>query len=96
VIGANNASLQERPERFNIVRMNLAAHVLAASMMHGLMPDAATKIVVFLLFIGRYKRNFIADDLANEPLQVRASASPIILHTPLPLRSIAPITPTLP
>ena len=66
VVGADNPSLQQQPEGFDIVRVNLTAHVLAAAMIHGLMAHAATEIVVVLIFIGRDQRHFIADDLADE------------------------------
>ena len=64
MVGADDAALQERPERFDIVGVDVAAHPFVLRMVNALM--RATEQLVGLILIGRDQRNSIARNLANE------------------------------
>ena len=59
---------------FDIVGVNFAAHVLALRVLYGFMADAASKVVVALILIGRDERDLFVDGMADESGQ-RASIS---------------------
>src|SRR5208283_5091530 len=74
VIRADHAALQQRPERFHVVRVDGAAHVLAALVADGLMRQAlpAFKVLIAGMFIGRDQRDFFfVHYFVNEPVQSR-------------------------
>jgi hypothetical protein len=61
---SDDSALEQTPKAFDVVRMDLAAHVFMLAMLHGLMRQA--KIVVTLVFIGRDQIDFFIDNLAHE------------------------------
>ena len=97
VIRPDDPALQQSPEGLDIVGVNLTANILALRVLDGLMTDAAPKVVVALVLVRRDKRDLLIRRRAERirPACERQLA-PMIRQTTLPLRSIAPITPTLP
>ncbi len=74
VIGANDPALQERPERFHVVRVDEAAHVLAAAMIDGFMRQIrpAVEILIARVLIGRDQFNLVlVHDTIDEAVQRR-------------------------
>jgi len=69
MVRADNSALQQSPERFDIVRVNLAAHVLAAGMTDDFVPIEVSQIAVSARFIGRDQTNLFGDGLLNEAAQ---------------------------
>lgn len=66
VKAAHDAALEEAPERFEIIRMNLAAHILALTV-----PDRFMRKVLFQESVTRvlvcgYQVNCLADSLTNK------------------------------
>jgi hypothetical protein len=97
VVSADYAALEQRPKRFDVIRMNLAAHILAGAMANRFVREAnRVQMRVAAMLIGRYKVHRSADRFADKRLSVAASVLSIIWQTTLPLRLIAPMTPTLP
>jgi hypothetical protein len=75
VIGADDSALEQRPERFNRVRMNQAANVLAVRMpndkvRHAVWPLAYQPITGML--IGRDQFDFARDSVAHELIKGRS------------------------
>ena len=74
MVRAEDSAFQERPERFHIVRVNHAAHVLALAMVHGFMrkPLPSGEILIAGMFIGRDQRDFFfVHYLVDEPMESR-------------------------
>jgi hypothetical protein len=74
VIGAKHATLQERPERFHVVRVNEAANILAFAMVHGVVRKLlpACKVLIASVFISRDQFNFVfIHDSIDEPMERR-------------------------
>src|SRR5258708_38181215 len=73
VIGADDSALEQRPERFDVVRVNQAAHVLALTMSNRLMRESlpAIQIVVARVLVGRDQFNLAAHSLGYEPMERR-------------------------
>ncbi len=67
MVTADDAALQQRPERFDVIRVDLAAHVLTVAMANRFMRASETRVGG--IFIGRDKRNLIASDATNEAIQ---------------------------
>jgi hypothetical protein len=79
VIRADNATLEQRPERFNRIGMDFTAHIFAARMSDRFMREVTANIVIGLVLIGRDQRHFLADGLAHEACEsggVRAAYYP--------------------
>jgi hypothetical protein len=73
VVRPNDAALQQRPERFDAVGVNLPAHILASAMADGFMSKAyGVQMRVTAMLIGCYKVNGPADSLANEATKRRS------------------------
>jgi hypothetical protein len=67
---SHNTALQQTPERFDIVGVDLTAHILALSMRNGFMPDTARlQEPVTGVLIGSYQIHLLADRFAHEPIQ---------------------------
>jgi hypothetical protein len=67
---AHDAALQERPERFYIVRVNFAANVFAIRMLNRIVFIAnGVQVVVALPFICRYQINLVANGLTDESIE---------------------------
>lgn len=66
MIGADNATLEQRPERFDVVCVDHASDVFALAVMDGSMAYAPVHVAVILLFVRGKKRHPIADHIADE------------------------------
>jgi hypothetical protein len=64
VIGANNTALQERPERFDAVGVDVPANPLIRRMVHALV--RASEQLVGLVLIGRNQFDFVIRNLAHK------------------------------
>jgi hypothetical protein len=60
VIGADYSALQEAPQRFDVVRVNLAANVLARLVIDRLMVASQAKPAISGVRIDRYQINAVA------------------------------------
>jgi hypothetical protein len=69
VIGADDSPLQERPERFDILSVHVAAYVFASAVANGFMGHNPSEIAIAGVLIGRDQINLVADSLANESSQ---------------------------
>jgi hypothetical protein len=67
MVGADNATLQERPERFAIVGMHLPAHVLMRFVIDMLMRERLMQLLVARSLICRDQRNLVRHRVADEP-----------------------------
>jgi hypothetical protein len=67
VVSPYDAALQEAPEAFDIVGMDVTAHIFAMRVIHELMRQS--HVLVIVLFIGDYERDLVADDVAHEAAQ---------------------------
>jgi len=63
---AHNATLEQRPERFEVVRVDLAAHILARAVLDGFVRNVAAQIVVGLILVRSDERHFVVNDVADE------------------------------
>ena len=61
MVRSHHATLQQRPEVFEILSLNLAAYIPALHMIHGCMAEAAMQMLVADILIGRDQ----ADPLAH-------------------------------
>jgi hypothetical protein len=57
---ADNTALEQRPERFNAIRMNVAAHVNVVAMLDGFVWIFALQIAISRMLVGREQRNLVA------------------------------------
>jgi hypothetical protein len=70
VESSHYATLQERPERIDILSMNLTAYILANRVLDGgVFVAKLIQIIVALPFIGRDQIDLIADDLTHEAIK---------------------------
>jgi hypothetical protein len=72
VVRPDDAALQQAPEGFKIVRVDVAAHILAARVVHGRMRQA--HVLVADVFIGRDKRNLVTNHVTHEAARPPAKA----------------------
>ena len=66
VKGADHAPLEQAPERFQVVRMHVPAHILFLGVIDRLMEERPAQAVIAGMFIGRHQRDFIADGLTHK------------------------------
>jgi hypothetical protein len=66
VVRADHATLQERPERFDIVRVDLAAHVLKCLVVYGLVRKCLMQLLITRAFVRRNQIDFLRNHLADE------------------------------
>src|SRR5271166_5041972 len=73
VVSAHDPALQERPERFDVVRVNQAANVLALAVADRLMRQSlpAIQILVAGMLIGRDQFNLAADGFRDKAVKCR-------------------------
>jgi len=85
VVGANHATLEQRPERFNRVCVDRSDHILLFGMVDGLVIVGAAEIPVGTAFIGRQQARIARYRLAHEiRLLLRAIAGDRLTdHVPL-------------
>jgi hypothetical protein len=69
VICPDDSALQERPEVFDVVRVNLAAHVFTCFVIDGLVREGLPQIAITAAFIGGDQADSIRDDISNEMAQ---------------------------
>jgi hypothetical protein len=71
VIGADDATLEQRPEAFDVVRMHFAAHVFILGMLNGFVrqPACRLQIVITAMVIGGDEAYAVADGLAHEAVK---------------------------
>jgi hypothetical protein len=69
MIGANDATLKQRPKVFNVVGMDLSAHILALTMANSLVRISWLEPAITGMFVRSYQVNSIADSFANEVIQ---------------------------
>ena len=72
MVCSHHATLQQRPEVFEVLSMNLAAHVLALRMVHSFMAETAMQMFVSNILIGRDQADPVADSLTHETFQCRS------------------------
>ena len=63
---ADHATLEDRPEAFNRVRMDRANHVLVAAMIDAAVRDAGGQILIAGPSIRRQQANFVGANLVDE------------------------------
>lgn len=66
VIVADDASFQKRPERFNRLSVDVAAHVLILAVVNFLVRQVFAQMAIMMGLIGRNQGNIIADDIADK------------------------------
>jgi hypothetical protein len=69
VIGAHDATLQQTPERFNVVGVDVAANVFPIHVAHGEVSVSVAQMPIAARFIGRNQVNFLTNSLANKPIK---------------------------
>src|ERR1700730_5829594 len=67
----NDSAFEQRPERINVLSVNLAAHVLALYMANGLMRICGRQEPIAAMLIGRNERDPFVNCPTNEPIQGR-------------------------
>jgi hypothetical protein len=70
-IGADDSTLEQRPEAFDAVGMNFAPRVLALTVAHGFMREGWFQDAISGMFIGCDQGHEVADGFAHEPIQRR-------------------------
>ena len=96
VISANNSAFEQRPERLDIVRVNLATHILACIMGDDFVRKAKPQIPITAASSVAIRLTRSATAFRTNPLSVCSLVSSITLQTTFPLRAIAPMTAVLP
>jgi hypothetical protein len=66
VVRAEHSALEQRPERFDAVRMDLAAHVLAIAVLDDFMRHRPFQVAIASVFISRDQLNLVADGIAHK------------------------------
>jgi hypothetical protein len=69
VIRADYAALQEAPEGFQILGVDVAAHVLAAHMINRRVREQAIQVLVSDVSVGRDQTDFLVNRLSHESFQ---------------------------
>ena len=90
VVRADNAALEQGPERINVLSVDLATHVLTLYVADGLMRIGGRQQPISTVFIGRDKRDLFRNSFATEASSVPVSVFSIIWQMTLPLRLIVP------
>ena len=60
MIGADHATLQQRPEALDVVGVDISAHVFAFAVIDGLVMYAFVEIPIGRILIGRDQRDLLA------------------------------------
>jgi len=76
VEAADNATLEDRPEAFNRVRVDRANNVLAVAVLHGEVREILPEVAVSAALIGSQQTNLIGNSLSDETLYGLASDVP--------------------
>ena len=71
VIGADHATLEKRPERFNVVRVHFATHVFTLTVTNRLMRIGGRQKPITTVLVGRDQRDIICDGLTDESIECR-------------------------
>src|SRR6266851_6171413 len=66
---ADDATLKQGPEAIDILRMNLAPHVLGSAMSHAVVRVLFAKALITVGLIGRDQFNAICHDFTHEPIK---------------------------
>src|SRR5690349_19466582 len=69
VEAAHDTALEERPERFEIVGVNLAANVLASTMADGFMWEVFFQEAIAGMFVCRHQVDRFADGFTDERIE---------------------------
>ena len=69
MVRANHATLEQRPERFDVVGMHFAAHVLVLAVAHYFMWKAWLEQAIAAVLVRSDQRNLICDGLADESVE---------------------------
>src|ERR1700679_4044361 len=69
VIGADHATFEQRPKRFDVVCMNLAPHVFALAVIDGAMFYTLVDVPLGGILIGCDQRDLFADSMAHKAAQ---------------------------
>jgi hypothetical protein len=69
VVGSDDSALQKRPERIDILGMNLAAHILALTMRDGFMAITVFQHAIAWMLVGCDQINFVADCTSDERIE---------------------------
>jgi hypothetical protein len=70
MVRANDSALEQRPETFNAVGMNLTANVFVLGMLHGFVfITQSVQVVIATVLIGSDKTHLIADNLADKAVE---------------------------
>lgn len=64
--GAHHATLQQAPEGFDVVRMNVPAHVFFLGMIHDLVREGPSKALIPAMFIRRHERDALPHCLSHK------------------------------
>lgn len=65
----DNATFEERPERFNVISVNLATNILTFAMAHRLMWIIRLQPAIAGMFVGCYQINVVTNSASNEAIQ---------------------------
>ena len=93
---AHHATLQQAPEDVQIACMDIAAHIFSLGMIDGLMRKFTFQFGISHVLIGGYERHAFTHRLPNKVAQRLGIRVFDDLTDTLPLRAIAPMTPTFP
>jgi hypothetical protein len=66
VVSAEHSTLEQRPERFDAVRMDLAANVFAVAVLNDFVQHRPFQVAIARVLIGRDQLNLVADSVADE------------------------------
>jgi hypothetical protein len=69
MVRPDHAALEQGPERFDVVGMHFAAHVLAAAMADDFVREEISQFVVSARFIGRHQADFLGYSLFDKAAQ---------------------------
>jgi hypothetical protein len=69
VEGSNEATLEQAPKAFDVVRVDVPAHVLASAVLYLFVRHPDAHVVIGLIFVRRDERDFLADGSPNKPAQ---------------------------
>src|SRR5207245_2409099 len=63
---SNDATLQQAPEGFDVVRMNVPAHIFLLTVFHELMREESFQRIVTIGFVSGYQGHSLTDRLSHE------------------------------
>ena len=67
--GSDDASLDQRPEPFDSLSVDVTVYVFAFPMIHGTVREVLVDVAIAFVFVGRYQADLVGNDLTYKAVK---------------------------